>query len=1325
LALTLLALSDDGLRGAAQSLGDAQDVPRAMPQAPADGSERKLALDAGANDGEADGAANWQPVDAEGTMSRMRDLVRRPGGQGPRQPQLLSQMPPIDGAPGAGVIADPLAEAMVARASRAKAIVDAAAGGSESASSEGKPSPNARPMRLRDEGAATPPRPLSQDQGTEPRTRSWDAFDGAGSTWTPADPAIAVGTDHVVGAANAAFNVYDKGGDALDPDGPFAFDEWFDDALSLFPVDFSISSPKLVYDPEGERYLMAARANNLDEKLSIIALSVSEVNDPTSWCSFAFAPALDGDDLKDLMVGDYSMGVNHDAIYFAAGMFEVVDAGTRINFDHTRVMFLAKDTYYQDACPSAEDWEWSTFSPVTDGAGDAVEGLYAVPNLDGSSDAFFVATNPAGGSAVNLFRAQTRSGASPFSGSLQRRAPVSVTRYDVPPDAEQRGTSELVSTGRASVTSAVQRDDRLWVAHPSSCTFQNEPQPRACPKWYELDASDGTVMADERWGQANGYGFVPAVMPDGSGEPVVVNNRAARSDFIGVRFSDGRENAYTLGAGRGTACYDDGRGNPSSVWGFTNGIALDPDRGTVWAHAAYAKGDSTSNCGDNDWQTVIFEIDWLNRSGGDGITGTVFFKGQPEPDAVLELREIDAQDAETTVATTSTDSDGDYVFADVPTLPSGHAYYVRYRNPSGGGTADNDRIGLWFSNSIHAYRAGESADGGSFDVADVELVEPPPGATVPFGTTFRWQLRGGSFRAQDDELAIRWMEESGDTIGFSAKTRASSLRVDRADLPARMSPGRRYRWSMRACQDVACDSFGYANWTHAVTFQDTAPTPTPGSPPPPAGPGIALPLSVKNDMPGVFVGGAIGYIDRQGSVSGRANTGIQIQNLDGRQPVDVSTTFFEQRDLYDPGSAGRPARTHPVVLPPISPGAAGNIYLPSKTLPDAAFSALVRGTLPIAAIVRTDWQFTNGAAIYSNPEAAADVIVPLAVKRYFGQTSIVTIQNTDPDAPATFTAEMSAVGESAPRTSKTATIPAGESMTLDFGSSDPAFVNLPATGFLGSMRVRASRPVAVQSYVNMENSQRAVSGFEGVPAARASSTLYVPLFRSRQRGIKPTDRLDTGISVVNFAPTPAQVTVVYFSTDNTAASEACRSRRQYVHGPISIPGNSSHVFFQGAFGGHDLPEDCFGSAVITTADASQRVVAIVNEVQNGNELAAAYNAVPREQVTGKVAVPLFRRNHFKLTTGIQVMNVGTRAAEVKISFVESGSDTPITNCAECLATVEPNRSYTWWPPRIDALPDGVFGSAVIESPEPITVIVNDFPMEGQVDAAVYNGIPIP
>ena len=455
------------------------------------------------------------------------------------------------------------------------------------------------------------------------------------------------------------------------------------------------------------------------------------------------------------------------------------------------------------------------------------------------------------------------------------------------------------------------------------------------------------------------------------------------------------------------------------------------------------------------------------------------------------------------------------------------------------------------------------------------------------------------------------------------------------------------------------------------------------------------------DSPTVFASSLAG-------IAGAGTSGIQIQNLDASQDAQIVSDFYNQKG----GGAISIAR------PNIAAGSAANIYLPAESsLTNGAYAAIISADRQIAAIARTDWNNTGGAAIYSNVQPGTDVSLPLAAKGYAGQTTLASIQNTDTSQSASVTVDFYIAGETTAAASATIQILPGTSQTIDLGKS-PNFAAVP-DGSLGSMKISStSIPVGVQAFMDIETQDKAVYAYEGVPSEQAADTLYSPLIRNGFFGT-------SGISVVNPGASPVDVTVTYYASPG---ADSCSGTYVHNNGAQTIAAGSSAVFYQGNVAGLDtgdstLPVGCFGSAVIESSGGN--VLAIVNDADLGAGTSAAYNAVSQAGGATKVALPLFRKEHVaqKLTTGIQAMNIGSSPANVTLSVAGDGIGTIPASLAN--ATIAPNASQNWFPSGAaewDFVPSNSYGSATIESDQPIIVIVNDFSTNGMSDSAIYNGI---
>jgi hypothetical protein len=378
--------------------------------------------------------------------------------------------------------------------------------------------------------------------------------------------------------------------------------------LSDYGKPFLVSAPTLAYDPAAARFLMAAVASDRASQLSLITLAVSETDDPRGdWCLYTVDPALTGDERQPLMAGEVTLGFNRDAIYLTADLYEAVDGGphSALSFDHARAFFLGKSVYYRPGCAGGERLGWYRIGNLHDADGRPARGIRAVPNLDGTGEAYLVGTDRQGAAAVTLWRALTRAGDIPLDRRLEIRG-IDVDPYSAAPAAPQPGTDERLDAGDASPASAVQVGGEVWLAHTVRCGAEGP-----CTQWYRLDPDGSALIRSERRPLADANAYCPVLMPDGHGEPVLVQNYSSAEYYASLRVGDGFGHDYvfeTGSVGRGGACYDDERGAGPSLWGSHNAIALDPATGTVWAHAAVADGTS-DDCAANGWRTVLVAID--------------------------------------------------------------------------------------------------------------------------------------------------------------------------------------------------------------------------------------------------------------------------------------------------------------------------------------------------------------------------------------------------------------------------------------------------------------------------------------------------------------------------------------------------------------------------------------------------------------------------------------------------------------------------------------------------------------------------------------------
>ena len=195
--------------------------------------------------------------------------------------------------------------------------------------------------------------------------------------------------------------------------------------------------------------------------------------------------------------------------------------------------------------------------------------------------------------------------------------------------------------------------------------------------------------------------------------------------------------------------------------------------------------------------------------GASGIYGRVTYNNQRAPGIQLNLRVYD-NNGESNVATTYTDSQGNYSFKNVPNLPPGKRYYVRY----GPNNSDDKFVYIWLGPDITSYQQGQSKHGGDFDIADVKLTSPPSGATRSLPVTFTWEKRVYTsdtyrFILFDPNTLQGWRT---DDLGYVGDVTITAL-------PSDVQYGKTYGWYPRPYHGE--NSFGIPYYYREIIFSNS------------------------------------------------------------------------------------------------------------------------------------------------------------------------------------------------------------------------------------------------------------------------------------------------------------------------------------------------------------------------------------------------------------------------------------------------------------------------------------------------------------------------
>jgi photosystem II stability/assembly factor-like uncharacterized protein len=203
-------------------------------------------------------------------------------------------------------------------------------------------------------------------------------------------------------------------------------------------------------------------------------------------------------------------------------------------------------------------------------------------------------------------------------------------------------------------------------------------------------------------------------------------------------------------------------------------------------------------------------------SGAGGINGKVLYQGSEVGGITLSLYKCNSTFTCNEVATTQTGSAGQYLFDNPDTLTSGDSYHVYYDNPVPG---NDDYLSFWRSFDISSYTAGSTADGGTFDIADIKLSSPVNEATVSLPSTFSWQSRGVS----GDAYSIAFSDVP--VVNFSSELCYTALQSGTSFIftepfggSCGMSFGTEYAWYVYVAKGAWANGYGGSRFYRNVTF---------------------------------------------------------------------------------------------------------------------------------------------------------------------------------------------------------------------------------------------------------------------------------------------------------------------------------------------------------------------------------------------------------------------------------------------------------------------------------------------------------------------------
>lgn len=408
--------------------------------------------------------------------------------------------------------------------------------------------------------------------------RSFKAMGATG--YEPADPNVAVGPDRVVAVVNRSIAIYTKLGQKI-------FQTTLRDFFRPLPdiESSSILYPKVMYDAYNQHFLVLIEAIRPVDKRSWYFLAVSKTSNPQGeWAFWALNMALNGG-AKTPFFADYpGLGLDQQAIYMTANM-----ANWDYRFQYAKIRVLKKSEVYKFG-----KVKWHDFFKLADATGAKAISIQPAQSFGTAPVEYLLSSTATGGSKLTLW-----SITNPTAPSITlNKKEVSVTAYEPPPDASQKGGPLKIGTGDASMTNVVFRNGVIYSAHTIT------KGTNSAIRYYEI-RTDGSLAQEVTYGASGKYYYFPSTMVDSKGNSVVVFNRSNGGQFVGIAYT-GRKTTDPKNTLQANASLIQGKAyyhlttRQVQYWGAYNGMALDYDD-SLWMIAAFAKTP-------DEWDTWIGKV---------------------------------------------------------------------------------------------------------------------------------------------------------------------------------------------------------------------------------------------------------------------------------------------------------------------------------------------------------------------------------------------------------------------------------------------------------------------------------------------------------------------------------------------------------------------------------------------------------------------------------------------------------------------------------------------------------------------------------------------
>jgi len=416
--------------------------------------------------------------------------------------------------------------------------------------------------------ASSSPDPQPSWPGGGGRDEGWQAILNTG--WTPPDPHLAVGPNHVMATVNGGLAAFTKAGALLwqaPIEGSGGF--WGAQGAGGFVFD-----PEVIFDPIDQRFMAMACERTNNHSYFVYALSATA--DPTgTWYKYRFdVTALAGNDIDSP-----NMAADEQAVYLTADFFS---PDTYLVYIVSKASVLGGGAAVTTSVLHSGTQSMGIPVEVTDAP--AMYMIHANESLQANTITFWAVQNPLG--APSLVS-----------------TPLTVDTWWDPGAARSLCTSAQIETFEARFWSCVYRDGRLWACHHIAPTAARTS---VAARWYEFDmqgwptsgdtptlVQSGTVLPN-----STGYATFNSITVNAAGDAAMCFAYSSLNDYLSIK------RCYRNANDPRDTMQEPARVKDSSVaytqnrWGDYSAIVVDPAGYEFWMIGEYALGSS-------NWSTWV------------------------------------------------------------------------------------------------------------------------------------------------------------------------------------------------------------------------------------------------------------------------------------------------------------------------------------------------------------------------------------------------------------------------------------------------------------------------------------------------------------------------------------------------------------------------------------------------------------------------------------------------------------------------------------------------------------------------------------------------